>query len=75
MAPTLEKSGICPHSTKLVQYLTLFVGCDSSAGIVTRYGLDGTEIESRGATFSAPVQTGPGPNESHMQGLPGLSWR
>ena len=34
---------------------------DSSAGIATRYGLDGPRIESRGeARFSAPVQTGPG---------------
>jgi len=36
------------------------VGCDSSVGIATRYGLDGPGIESRwGARFSAPVQTGP----------------
>ena len=36
-------------------------GWDSSVGIATRYGLDGTGIESRwGARFSAPVQTGPG---------------
>ena len=34
---------------------------NSSVGIATRYGLDGPEIESRWvATFSAPVQTGPG---------------
>jgi len=34
---------------------------DSSVGIATRYGMDGPGIESRwGATFSAPVQTGPG---------------
>jgi hypothetical protein len=37
-----------------------FVGRDISVGIATRYGLDGPVIESRwGATFSAPVQTGP----------------
>ena len=36
-------------------------GRDSSVGIATRYGLDGRGIESPvGATFSAPVQTGPG---------------
>jgi len=36
-------------------------GRDSSVGIATRYGLDGPGIESRWeATFSAPVQTGPG---------------
>jgi hypothetical protein len=34
---------------------------DSSAGIATRYELDGPGIESRwGARLSAPVQTGPG---------------
>ena len=34
----------------------------AQVGIATRYGLDGTRIESRwgGAIFSAPVQTGPG---------------
>ena len=33
----------------------------SSVGIATGYGLDGPGIESRWeATFSAPVQTGPG---------------
>ena len=37
------------------------VGRDSSVGIATRYGLDGSEIESRwGARFSTTVQTGPG---------------
>ena len=36
-------------------------GRDSSVGIATRYGLDGSAIESRwGERFSAPVQTGPG---------------
>jgi len=33
---------------------------DSSVGIGTQYGLDGPGIESRcGATFSAPIHTGP----------------
>jgi len=37
------------------------MGRDSSVGIATRYGLDGSGIESRwGARFSDPVQTGPG---------------
>jgi hypothetical protein len=41
--------------------LQLQVVRDSSVGIATRYGLDGSGIESRwGARFSAPVQTGPG---------------
>ena len=41
--------------------LTLsFVGRDSSVGIATRYGLDGTRIESRwGVRFSALAQAGP----------------
>jgi len=35
----------------------------SSVGIVTRYRMDGLEIESRlRARLSAPVQTGPGAN-------------
>jgi len=34
-----------------------FVGRDSSAGIATRYGLDGSVIESRwGRDFSAPAR-------------------
>jgi hypothetical protein len=33
---------------------------DSRVGITTRYGLDGTGIESRGgARFPTPIQTGP----------------
>ena len=37
------------------------MGQDSTVGIATRYGLDGSGIESRwGARFSAPFQTGPG---------------
>jgi len=45
-------------------------GRDSSVGIATRYGLDGPGIESRWlATFSAPVQTGPGTNpDSYTMG-------
>jgi hypothetical protein len=39
------------------------VSRDSSVGIVTRYGVDSPEIESRWeARFSAPVHTGPGPH-------------
>ena len=37
------------------------MGRDSSVGIATRYGLDGSGIESRWeARFFAPVLTGPG---------------
>jgi hypothetical protein len=46
----------------LLHLVTLnIVGRDISVGIATRYGLDGPGIESRwGASFSAPVHTGPG---------------
>ena len=42
------------------------MGRDSSVGIATRYGLDGSVIESRwgGARFSAPVQTLPAANSA-----------
>ena len=37
------------------------MGRDRSVAIPTRYGLDGSGIESQlAARFSAPVQTGPG---------------
>jgi hypothetical protein len=36
-------------------------GRDSSVGLATRYGLEGTGIECRwGVRFSTSVQTGPG---------------
>ena len=52
----------------------------SSAGIATRYGLDGAGIESRwGASFSAPFQTGRGAQPaSYAMGtgsFPGLKRR
>jgi hypothetical protein len=37
----------------------IYVQCDV-VSIATRYGLEGTGIESRWERFSAPVQTGPG---------------
>jgi hypothetical protein len=44
----------------LFRYIYM-VGRDSSVGIATRYCLDGPGIEfERGASFSAPVQAGPG---------------
>jgi hypothetical protein len=49
------------------------VGRNSSVGIATCYGLDGPEIESGGARFSAPVQTGPGSHPAYVQWVPGLS--
>ena len=55
------------------------MGRDSSVGIATRYGLDGPGIESRwGASFSAPVHTGPGAHPaSYTMGtgsFPGGNW-
>ena len=36
------------------------MGRDNAVGVATRYGLDSPGFESRwGASFSAPVQTGP----------------
>ena len=45
-------------------HINNFGGPDSSVGIATRYGLDGSGIESRlGRVFSASVQTGPGDHQ------------
>jgi len=42
-----------------LSHTAYYVGRDSSVGIATRYGLDGTGIEPRlGARFSVPIQTG-----------------
>jgi hypothetical protein len=54
-------------------------GRNSSVGIATRYGLDGTGIKSRCETrFSAPVQTGPAYHTvSYIMGtgsFPGVKW-
>ena len=54
--------------------ITNQVGRDSSVGIATGYGLDGTGIESRwGARFSAPVQTGPGAHPAFCKTCTGSS--
>jgi hypothetical protein len=55
------------------------MGRDSSVGIATGYGLDGPGIESRwGATFYAPVQTGPGAYPALYTlgtgSFPGVKW-
>ena len=52
-------------------------GPGSSFGIATDYGMDGPGIESPwGATFSAPVQTGPGAHPAsytmYTGSIPGL---
>jgi hypothetical protein len=47
---------------------------DSSVGIATRYGLDGPGIESRwGRDFPHLSRTAPGPNQTLVQWVPGLS--
>jgi hypothetical protein len=55
------------------------MGRDSSAGTVTRHGLDGPGIESRwGRDFFATVQTGLGAHpSSYTRGAgssPGVKW-
>jgi len=52
------------------------LGRDCVVSIATRYGLNGTGIESRWeARFSAPVQTGPGAHPaSYTRGTGSLSW-
>jgi len=52
-------NGVVKHNT-IKRVLPLKVGQDSSVGIATRYELDDLGIESWGARFSAPIQTGPG---------------
>ena len=48
---------------------------DSSVGIATRYGLDGSEIKSRwGAKFSASVQNGPGDDSASYKKGYGVSF-
>jgi hypothetical protein len=52
------------------------VSHDNSVGIATRYGLDGTGIESRwGARFSAPVQTDPGAQPASYTKVTGPRYR
>ena len=49
---------------------------DSSVGIVTRYGLDGSGIESRwGRDFPHPSRPTLGPIQPPVQWVPGLSLR
>ena len=47
------------------------MGRDSVVGMATRYGLDGSGVESRlGARFSATVHTGPGAQpDSYTMGI------
>ena len=54
--------GLLPRSVIVVIIIIIVVlGRDSAVDLATRYGLDGSGIESRlWATFSASVHTGPG---------------
>ena len=65
----------CFLSPSLFDFYTEYVGRDGSVGIASRYGRDGSGIESRcGARFSAPVQTGPGAQPaSYTMGTVSLS--
>jgi hypothetical protein len=55
------------QTLNIITKSTRFCEPGSSVGIVTDYGLDGPEIESRwgGARFFAPVQTGPGAHPTY----------
>jgi hypothetical protein len=49
-------------------------GRDSVVDIATRYGMEGTRIESRwGRDFSHPSRTGLGRTQPYIQWVPGLS--
>jgi len=55
-------------------YCTINVGRDISVGIATRYGLDGSGIESRcGRDFTHPSRLALGPAQPPIQWAPGLS--
>jgi hypothetical protein len=68
-----ERSSLKHYSTHLHGLWDGDVGRDSSVGIVTRYGLDGQEIESRcGRDFPHPSRSALEPTLPDVQGVPGL---
>jgi len=63
------------HTVSTIIY-RIIVGRDISVGIVTRYGLDGTGIESQwGRDLPHLSRTPLGPTQPPIKCLPGLSWR
>ena len=55
-------------------YTFITMGRDSLVGIVTRYGLDSSGIESRwGQDFPHPSRPALGPTQPPIQWVPGLS--
>ena len=70
-------SSVFIHSVLPSCLLTMFilrVGRDSSAGIATRYGLDGQGIESRwGRDIPHPSRPALGPTQPPVLWVPGLS--
>jgi hypothetical protein len=61
------------RATNFCTVLHTIVGRDSVVGTVTRYGLDGPEIESRwGRDFSQPPRSALGPTQPPIQWVPGL---
>jgi hypothetical protein len=66
---------LMPHKYRPIHNSPLLlrsVGRDSVVGIVTRYGLDGPEIESRqGRDFQHPSRPALGPTQPPVQWVPG----
>jgi hypothetical protein len=68
----LQEDG-CVYSYGTVRFMCM--GRDSSVGIATRYGLDGSGIESRwGRDFPHVSRPALGPTQPPVQWVPGLSW-
>ena len=72
--------GVASHNNYLFMFTcavcwinTLIYFFEGSAGLATRYGLDGPGFESLGARFSAPIQTEPGAHPAFSTRVSGLS--
>ena len=63
-----------PKDSSIHSKHILSEGRDSSVGIATRYGLDGSRIESQwGRDFPHPSRRTLGPTQPPIQWVPGLS--